>query len=430
MDNSARIGIAVGLLCLLVLVLAPRARASAGIRVLGEPAVENKFPDGLVFTLEAESEAEIRDIRLRYRFIPDNLSAAAQPEFERGARVRATFNLRSGTRQIYIPPGKTIRYSWELSDAAGNEIKTEERETTFADLRFDWQMVNDGVVNLYYYRQNQRDAEVMARVANETITKGAALMGTKFDFPIKIWAYGSQADFQIALAHSSVTQDPNVLGQAHDPDTFIMVVDRLSSPTALDTARHELTHLVTANALRGGPFKDLYPSWLNEGTSVYLQVSPNDVGYIDALEDAIQNDKTISIRNLTGGTRTRDIGLFYGQSYGLVKYLVQTFGEAKFAQLIAEFKKNGDLDQTFTAVFGFDRDGLYREWRKSVGLPENQAAGSGQQQSPARSGQQSGSDSPTLALAIGGTVALLLLAAAAVAGGLLLARRAHRGEAE
>jgi hypothetical protein len=429
-DNSTRIAIAAGLLCLLILVLAPRARASAGIRVLGEPGVENKFPDGLVFTLEAESEAEIREIRLRYRFIPDNLPATAQPEFERGARISATFNLRSGTRQIYIPPGKTIRYSWEITDTAGNEIKTEEKETTFADPRFDWQMVNDGIVNLYYYRQNQRDAEVMAQVANETITKAAALMGAKFDFPIKMWAYANATDFQIALAHSSVTHDPNVLGQAHDPDTFIMVVDRLSSPTALDTARHELAHLVTANALRGGPFKDLYPAWLNEGTSVYLQVSPNDVGYIDALEDAIENDKTLPLRSLTSGTRARDIGLFYGQSYGLVKYLVQTFGDAKFAQMIAEFKKNGDLDQTFKAVYGFDRDGLYREWRKSVGLPENQAAGGGgQQQSPARSGQQS-DDSSTIVLAIGGTVALLLLAAAAVAGGLLLARRAHHGEAE
>lgn len=425
-----KLGLAAVLLGLLVLLLAPRARASAGIRLLHEPAVDNQFPDALVFSLDAESEAEIRDVRLRYAFVPENRATTAQPEFEPGARVRATYSLRSGTRQLYMPPGKTIRYSWELRDAAGNELKTPEVETTFADLRFKWQTVTDGIVNLNFYRGTQRDAEVMAQIANETITKASELTGARFDFPIKIWAYASQRDFQIALAHESVTHDPGVLGQAHEPDTFIMVVDRLSSPTALDTARHELTHLVTAQALRGGPFKDLYPSWLNEGTSVYMQVSPNDVGYVDALEAAIRDDKLIPLRLLTSGTRSRDIGLFYGEGYALVKFMVERYGPQKFAEMIAVFKQNGNEDQTFQKVFGVDRDGLYAEWRKSVGLKETAAttkpATGGGGDATAVSG---GTDSTTVALAAGATAAFVLLLGGAVAGGLLLARRAQgRGD--
>ncbi len=411
------------LLAALALPLAAVAPVHAsGIRLLGEPSVENQFPDALVFRLQAESDAEIREVRLRYTFLPENRSASAQAEFEPGTRVQATYTLRSGTRQVYIPPGKAIRYSWELRDAAGNELRTEERQTAFDDIRFQWQQVSDGIVTVSYYRGERRDAEVMAQVANETIAKASALMGTTLRFPVRIWAYASQRDFQLALAHESVTHDPNVLGQAHEPDTFIMVVDRLSSPTALDTARHELTHLVTANALQGGPFKDLYPSWLNEGTSVYMQVSPNDVGYIDALEQAIHEDQLIPLRSLTTGTRARDIGLFYGESYALVKYLIETYGPQKFAQMIAEFKQNGDLDATFTKVYGLDRDGLYRAWRVSVGLPPEPGRPGGA--GGTRGGTAAGTDTTTVVLIAGVTVLMVVLALAAAAGGLLLARRA------
>ncbi len=410
---------------------AGQTQATTGIRVLGEAAVENQFPDALVFRLEAESDAEITDVRLRFMFIPDNLPATARPEFDKGTRISATYTMRSGTRQLYIPPGKTLRYSWELRDAAGGELRTEERETTFADTRFPWEQVSDGNVTVYWYRGGRRDAEVMAQVARETIDAAAGLMGARLDFPIKVWAYASQRDFQIALAHSSVTHDPNVLGQAHDPDTFIMVVDRLSSPTALDTARHELVHLVTAAALRGGPFKELYPAWLNEGTSVYLQVSPNDVGYIDALEAAVRDDKVIPVRLLTSGTRARDIGLFYGESYSLVKYLIDTYGRPKFAQMMAEFKVNGDVDSTFEKVFGVNRDQLDRDWRKSVGLAPERAGGSAPEAEQARPAT-SDAGSTTAILIGAASVMMVLLLGAAVGGGLLLARRMqhHDGAGE
>jgi hypothetical protein len=408
----------------LVLAVPGAGYAQPAIRVVAEASVENRFPESLVFAIEVASDAQIREARLRYTFLPDGRASSARAEFEPGTRVRATYILRSGTSQLYIPPGKTIRYQWEITDAAGNELKTEEKETSFADTRFPWQQVVDGGVQINYYRGTQRDAEVMALVANETITRAGKLMGASFDFPIKVWAYASQRDFQIALAHSSVTSDPSVLGQAHAPDTFIMVVDRLSSPSALDTMRHELTHLVTARALQGGPFKDLYPSWLNEGMSVYLQVSPNDVGYVDALEKAIATDTVVPIRQLTSLQRARDVGLFYGQSYALVKYLIETYGEEKFARFMAEFKQIGNEDQTFQKVYGFDRDGLYREWRKSVGLPEEQRGRSGGDARPqAAPVRERGTDSTTIAFIVGAAIGFLILLGGAVVGGVLLARR-------
>jgi hypothetical protein len=417
-----RILVALALLALVFTIGRPVAAES--IRVVGEPGEENRFPEGMVFTLEAESAAEITEVRFRYTFLPENRSSSAQAEFERGTRVRASYTLRSGSSSRYIPPGKSLRYTWEIRDAAGNELSVPAKETSFADRRFEWKSASDGNITVNYYVGGQRDAEVMALVARETIDKAAQLLGTSFDFPIKIWAYANRRDFQIALAHESVSSDPGVLGQAHEPDTFIMVVDRLSSPSALDTARHELTHLVTARAVSQGPYQELYPSWLNEGTSVYMQVSPNDVGYVDAVEKAIKEDTVVPLKSLTAGTRSRNVGLFYGQGYAIVKFLVDTHGADTFAQMIAAFNRTGQIDEAFKAVYGTDQTGIYAAWRESVGLkaeqsqPDNQTADAPAQAEPASSTNE-------VLLAVVGTTLLLALLAVAVVAGLLLARRAR-----
>ncbi|MGH2603122.1 MAG: peptidase MA family metallohydrolase, partial [Dehalococcoidia bacterium] len=374
--------------------------------------------------VEAESGAEISEVRFRYTFLPENRSSTATAEFQPGTHVRASYTLRSGA-SLYIPPGKSIRYSWEIRDAAGNELSVPARDTSFADPRFTWQAATDGNVTVNYYQGGQRDAEVMALIARETIDKASALMGITFDIPIKIWAYANRNDFQIALAHESVTSNPGILGQAHEPDTFIMVVDRLSSPSALDTARHELTHLVTARAISKGPYQGLYPSWLNEGTSVYMQVSPNDVGYLDALDKAIREDNVIPLKSLTAGTRNRNVGLFYGEGYSVVKYLVDTHGAEKFAQMIAAFNRTGILDEAFREAFGADQTGVYQRWRESVGLSAAPAQPDQPVDTPAQATEPSSSDDNTVILAVVGSVLMVLLLGVAVAAGLLLARRAR-----
>jgi hypothetical protein len=416
------------------------AMQPGGLLVVGEPAEENRFPEGMVFRMEARGSSEITNVRFRYTFLPENRSSSGQAEFERGTNVTATFNLRSGTAQRYIPPGKTIRYSWEISDAAGNELVVGPRETSFQDTRFQWQSVQDGMVTVNYYRGTQRDAQAMALVAHETIDKAAALLGVEFTIPVKMFVYASPRDFRVALAHESSSSDPGVLGQAHEPDTFIMVSERLASAASLDIARHELAHLVTAAAVSRGPYQSVFPSWLNEGISVYLQANPNDVGYVDELNRAIRSDTVVPLRLLTSGTRNRNVGLFYGQGYSVVKFLVDRYGAAKFAEMIAAFNRVGTVDGAFREAYGVDQDGVYRQWRESVGLKAEPAArptadpgaGSGSAAAPrATAAPQPAAPQPdpeeaaanATVMIVLGSVALLALLVAGVLGGLFLSRR-------
>jgi hypothetical protein len=131
--------------------------------------------------------------------------------------------------------------------------------------------------------------------------------------------------------------------------------------------RHEAAHIVTKVA-GDGPFTRL-PSWLDEGTAVYMQNSTGR-GYLDAVSFAIQTNTPLNLRSLAGQPNDPDkINLFYGQSGSTVAFLINEFGEQAFADLYATAKAGSTTDQALQTVYGFDTNGLYNLWREDNGLP-------------------------------------------------------------
>lgn len=442
---------ALALLAPLVLVLAlsagataPMAAADGPITITTQPAVKNSFPQELVFTVSAKDSAQITDVVLKYTLLPEGGDVLARAEFNKGTDVQATYHMRSNGNPLYLPPGKEIRYSWQFTDANGGQTSTDPATVTYTDTRFDWQKVNSGNLTLYFYRGNQSDATSLLNVGSTAIAKASELEQTKLDFPVKLFAYSTSQDFLLAAQKESKSTDPGLLGQALTPDTVIFVAQSLRSAETQDTVRHELTHLVTGAAVKGG-FQNLMPLWLNEGMSVYAQADPAD--YAAALQLAIRQNSVVPIQVLES-SRGVDVGLFYGESYALVKYLIESGGSAKFAQLLAAIKSGKSIDQALQASYGFDRTGLYNAWRDSVHLAGPGASGpSGSAASaptaasnpsssqadtnatpdagPSRGSQGTEvSDSGTtiLLLTVGGAL-LLMLIAAVVAFGLVLSRR-------
>ncbi len=116
-----------------------------------------------------------------------------------------------------------------------------------------------------------------------------------------------------------------------------------------------------------GPFGNL-PAWLDEGTAVYAQGNPE--GFGDTVERAIDRGNVLSVRSITSYQGDPEkVNLFYGQSWSLVSFLIDTYGADDFAQLFAEIKGGVTTDAALETVYGFDQDGLDNEWRASVGLP-------------------------------------------------------------
>src|SRR5688500_15927033 len=89
--------------------------ASAAIEVRSSVSA-NAFPDGGRFTLFAASDANITNVRLRYRVLPDGPVSFARAQCTTGREVSCTA-LVGETRQSYIVPGAEVVYAWEIEDA-------------------------------------------------------------------------------------------------------------------------------------------------------------------------------------------------------------------------------------------------------------------------------------------------------------------------
>jgi hypothetical protein len=52
----------------------------------------------------------------------------------------------------------------------------------------------------------------------------------------------------------------------------------------------------------------------------------------------------------------------------VVAFMIETYGEEAFAELFATVKGGEPIDAALRATYGVDQDGLYNDWRESVGL--------------------------------------------------------------
>ena len=360
--------------------------ADEAITLAAPPSVQNRFPTELVFSVSARDSAQITDAVLHYQLLPDSTMVQARGAFQKGTSIQAEYHLRSNGNPLYMPPGKQVKFTWTLSDANGASLTTPQTTTSFDDTRFQWQHVTAGNLTLYYYRGSTTQASSLLAVGRLAIDKAAALESVTVDFPLKLYAYTSSQDFLPAAQKESQATDPGIEGQAQPPDTVLFVASSLTGNEVQDTVRHELTHLVTGAAVRGG-FENLLPLWLNEGISVYEQSDPD--GYGQALQQAVAADTVVPIQVLES-SRGIDAGLFYGESWALVKFLVEKSGPQTFAQLLAAIKNGTSIDKALQAGYGFDRTGLYNAWRDSEHL-----SGQGRSQATSAAGATPGSGEPS-----------------------------------
>jgi hypothetical protein len=417
-------------LVLLGTVAYPTASAQGGIEVTAADVVNN-FPDEVVFRLSAHSEATIEEVTLHYQILPDGVMAYDRPDFTPAERVQVDFHLKGNDPpRSYLAPGAQIDYFWEVEDGAGNKLTTEPATFVYEDIRFSWESASEGSVSVYWYAGSRSSAESALEVARETLDEMSALLGATVDYPVKVWTYDSYEDMLPALVRRSEAhaQRVVVLGMRVSSDTVL-----LQGEGAGDTLRHELTHIVT-HVAGEGPYGSL-PTWLDEGTAVYAQSEPGE-GFTSALERAAERDSLLSIRSMTSPTGDPSkVGLFYGQAWSVVNFLIETHGPAKFAELFATFKEGSTVDKALLAVYGFDQDGLEDAWRASLGLsPRERPTPADEQESevqPTPAGQtgeaeEAGQDEFPWGTAVGLAVAGAALAGVSLLGVGVLAGRLRR----
>ncbi len=346
------------------------ARAQGEISVLSS-SHENRFPEEIIFRIEAESPDRIEKITLFYEVKGEGTSAYAYPEFTPDRRVRAEYALKSNTQKTYLPPGSDMSYYWLIEDAGPRRLQTNEHIFTYDDIRFDWKRATRDGVALYWYSFSESFIQELLDEAMAGLERLSAEAGISYVDSMKILVYGSGRDMEPALPKRSeaYSQQTVTLGVRLTSQIMLLLGEH---PEVKGTIVHELSHMVI-HQLAEAPFGDL-PAWLDEGLAMYAEGALPE-RYQSTLNSAIRQDELISVRSLSSYSGDpSQVTIFYAESWSVVKYLLDTHGKEKMAELLKVFIEGSRYDDALQRVYGFDMDGLDAKWRLSLGLKPRPAA--------------------------------------------------------
>ena len=329
---------------------------------------ESKFPEGVRFFLEVNSEEPITEIRVYFEKMGQSSRRSYRSlEFETGKSVSAEFIMRSGSGGQYIPPGTRIEYFFEIHDALGQESRTEESTFVYLDTEFEWRTLTDGLITVFFHGESMTQVGgTILETASTTLKYMSPVLGINPDEPLHIITYDKYRDMSKALPFRSEATSKHLItqGMAFREERVLLVHGK--SDSVVGTTSHEFTHLLLADA--AGRAIQRIPTWLNEGLAEYG--NQNSTGeYGRYLEYAIKNGKLKPLWHLgTFSGTPGEVLLGYGQGQSVVEYLVSTYGQNKMAELIQNIKRTFDIDAGLELTYGFDQHGLDSEWRRSLGV--------------------------------------------------------------
>jgi len=333
-----------------------------------EAKAESNFPDGIKFSVTANSVDEIDDIRVFFSKVDQQgRSSYRSVDFESGDSVTGESVLPSGSGGDYYPPGTKIEYSFEVRDKAGAVVRTESKQFVYQDNRFEWFTVAEDLITVYYYGEYVADrADVVLEAAKENLERMLPVLGIAPTEPLRIVSYNNYRHMSSALPFRSqaVSEGLQTQGMAFSNERVLLVHG--FDPTVTGTVSHEFTHLLVGEA--AGPAISQVPSWLNEGLAEYGNIDPTD-DYDAALRYGIftRRIKPLWYLNSFGGT-PEDIIIAYGQGRSVVQYMIDTYGETRMAALFPVLQRTLDIDEALLEVYGMDQFGLDTAWREALGL--------------------------------------------------------------
>ncbi len=352
----------------LFLLFSPSTVAAVDGIVVIDMDVDINFPNQAVFTIEAESYVDIVDVRLYYQVDRMNYAEVVSEgwaDFTPANVVEA--NWVWDMRNSSLPPGAEVIYWWMVEDAGGNRFETSPEIMHFDDERYSWHSLNStmplgGELSLFWYAGDSTFAQELMDACEEGLTRSTQDIGTYPEEPIEIYIYASTVDLKGAMIFPQEWTG----GVAFTAFSTIAIG---ISPSELNWGKsalvHELMHLVVHQATFG-PYGQL-PLWLDEGLAMYSEgeLDPTLRSY---LEEAISKDELISVRSLCSpfSAYSEKASLSYAQSYSLVVYLMDNYGQDSMLDLLAILKQGSTYDEALTGVYGFDIDGLDARWRATL----------------------------------------------------------------
>ena len=323
------------------------------------------FPDSITFHVEIQSDTAITSVTLEYgveQLTCGTVVAKAFPQYTPGKSVSAewTWEMKqSGS----LPPGATIWWHWDYTNANGLVATTDLKTVTWLDSQHNWQTISGEGINLHWYSGGRSFAQELHDAAAQGLTRLEQDAGLRTGQAIDLYIYATSQDMQEAILY-----EPGWSGGLAFPEQDIVIIG--ITPSDMDWGKraetHELTHVLVGH-LTFSCLGDV-PTWLNEGLAVYSE------GELEAysqaqLEAAVQDNTLFSVRALSGGfSEIPDkADLSYSESYSIVKFLIETYGQDKISVLLTALRDGMTIEDALTQVYDFNVDGLEDAWRSAIG---------------------------------------------------------------
>ena len=323
------------------------------------------FPETAAFSATLGADANITSVVLEYgneQQTCGDVIAKAFPQFTpaKNIDVEWTWDMRqSGS----LPPGASLWWRWRYTDDNGREYLSETQTAIWLDDKHKWQTITSDFLRLHWYEGNQAFAQDLLNAGLQGLARNAEQAGLIPDAPIDVYVYSSYQDLQ-----DSILFEPSWTGGSAYAEYNIVIVGLAQDNKEYDrnVVIHELTHVLVGH-FTFSCLNDL-PSWLEEGLAVYSEGKLDPDSQIQ-FDEAVQNNDLLSVRSLSAGFSEEfsKATLSYSESFSLVKFLIETYGQEKMTQLLSALRDGNAIESALINIYGFDIDGLEDAWRQSIG---------------------------------------------------------------
>ena len=311
--------------------ISPAAASSDGdLRVLQFSAV-GSFPDGIKFSIAAESIDEIDFVRVFARKIGlEGVTSYIPTEFEPGKKILAEAVLTSGEGS-YFPPGTQIEYSIEIRDKAGRVMRTSPQEITYLDSRFDWNTIEEALITVYYdgEKGEQYGRELLVAV-QDSQKRLQPVLGISVTRPLRIVTYNNASEMLAVLPfRSQSTVEQVVTVSMAFTDESVLLVAGISVNALADNIAFSLTRMMVE--LAAGDAIAQVPEWLGVGLAVHISsIGAYDTAFRSGLSSNTFRPLWLLAR-FPG--HSDEVYLAHGQSSSVVQFLIDTYGTESMANL-------------------------------------------------------------------------------------------------
>ncbi len=253
---------------------------------LGETTVTSRYPRGMIFTINPQSEnGAITDVTLSWRYVHES-GDHRQAEYDAERDLWTVHIWESGAGR---PAWTHMRFHWRVRDESGTYVDTEEYEVDYWDPAREWFRMESEDVILYWFGFGEDDPDTIAqntadRMASAT-PRQIAGFGRRLSYkPIAV-VYPDKATFgeiqgsgianpRVAGYTSSdlgisvqvlreVPTGPSSCIWAAPPDYWTME-HRIA--TIYATTPHEVTHLYQYDVIGYAPGVE----WVSEGQAEFF----------------------------------------------------------------------------------------------------------------------------------------------------------------